>query len=75
MLLTNSAYNQDATENYGEQQPTSFLLLTELPGMQSSLPVWLPYGISEQGWKKNDAFPWVAFNLKIYSTAVLKKDH
>jgi len=50
MLLTNNAYNHDATENYEEQQqPTSFLSLTELPDMQSSLPVWLPYGISEQG--------------------------
>jgi len=49
MLLTNNAYNQDANENYGEEQPISFLSLTELPDMQSSLPVWFPYGISEQG--------------------------
>jgi len=50
MLLTTNAYNQDANENYGEQQqPTSFLSLTELPGVQSSLPVWWPYGIFEQG--------------------------
>jgi hypothetical protein len=41
MLLTNNAYNQDATEyQEEEQQPTSFLSLTELPDMQSSLPVW-----------------------------------
>jgi hypothetical protein len=74
-LLTNNTYNQDITENYEEEQPTSFLSLTELPDVQSSLPVWLPYGISEQGWKKNVTFPRVAFNLKIYSTAILKKDH